>query len=52
MDSVYVLNENKSRDPGLGTNLRPFARIDLSGSNRVKSGGIVTTKLAPPAELV
>jgi hypothetical protein len=29
MDSVYVLNENKSRDPGLGTNLRPFARIDL-----------------------
>ena len=49
---MSVFSENKSRDPGLGTNLRPFARIDLSESDRVKSGGIVTTKLVPPAELV
>jgi hypothetical protein len=51
MDSVSVLSENKSTDPGLGTNLKPFGRIDLSGWDRVKSEGIVPTKLVPPAEL-
>jgi hypothetical protein len=40
------------RDPGLGTNLRPFARADLSEWDRVKSGGIATTKLVLLAELV
>ena len=25
--SVSALTENKSKDPGLGTNLRPFARL-------------------------
>jgi hypothetical protein len=47
---VSVLSEKMSRDPG--TNLRPFARTDLSESDRVKSGGIVTTKLVLLAELV
>jgi hypothetical protein len=49
---VSVLTEKMSRDPGLGTNLRPFARTDLSESDRVKSGGIVTTKLVLLAKLV
>ena len=48
---MSVLTEKMSRDPGLGTNLRPFARTDLSESDRVKSGGIVTTKLVLLAEL-
>ena len=49
---MSVLTEKMSRDPGLGTNLRPFARTDISESDRVKSGGIVTTKLVLLAELV
>ena len=49
---MSVLTEKMSRDPGLGTNLRPFARTDLSESDMVKSGGIVTTKLVLLAELV
>ena len=48
---MSALTENKSRDPGLETNLRPFARTDLSESDRVRSGGIETTKLVRSTEL-
>ena len=34
---MFALTENKSRDPELRTNLRPFARTDVSESDRVKS---------------
>ena len=44
--------ENESIGPGLGSNLRPFARTDLSGSVRGKPGGMVTTKLSALAEIV
>ena len=40
---MSVLTEKISRNPGLGTNLRPFE------SDRIKLGGIVTTKLIPQA---
>ena len=38
-DSVLALTKKKSKDLGLGTNLRPFPRTDLSKFDRVKSGG-------------
>ena len=50
--SVSSFTENESIGPGLGTNLRSFARTDLSGSVRGKSGGMVTTKLSTLAEIV
>ena len=51
-NSLSALTENKLRDPGLGTNLRPFAGTDLAESDRFKSGGIITTKLVQSTELV
>ena len=38
--------------PELGKNLRPFARRDLSGSDKGKSDGMVTTKLSSLARFI
>ena len=48
--SVSSLKENKSIGPELGTNLRPFARTILSGSDKGKSGGMVKNRLLSSAE--
>ena len=51
--SVSSLTEKKSMGPELGTNLRPFVRIVLSGSVKGKSGGMVkTTQTFPIISLV
>ena len=50
--SVSSLTEKKSIGPELGTNLRPFARTDLSESDKGKSGGMVKTRLLSLAEPV